>query len=398
MTQSGAPLPSGRGSVGAASKPAAADHVPFLAKKNFTIFCLLLVLSSLGWLRTFGEPLVPEPFFFLQLADPQFGMYTADKDFRQETSNFEFAIANANRLFPAFVIVCGDLINKAGDPAQTAEYLRVASKLDRSIRLYNVPGNHDVGNEPTVESLAMYRRNFGPDYYTFRVANMAGFVLNSSIIAAPRNVPQELAKQESWLRQELERAKNDGMRRLVVFQHHPWFLSAPDEKDQYFNIPLERRRTYLELFARYGVSHVFAGHYHRNAFGKDGALEMVTTGPVGKPLGKDPSGFRVVIVRDTGIEHQYYGLGEIPNKVELAERATTGHEEVREHVNMQEIWPPGMALRRYLRAGVRARSVSDGSYQTKSAIQTYVWQTLLLWRDPSLTLRALKAGGFGDRN
>ncbi|HEV8132119.1 MAG TPA: hypothetical protein VGQ81_12765 [Acidobacteriota bacterium] len=31
MTQSGAPLPSGRGSVGAASKPAAADHAPFLA-------------------------------------------------------------------------------------------------------------------------------------------------------------------------------------------------------------------------------------------------------------------------------------------------------------------------------------------------------------------------------
>ena len=30
------------------------------------------------------------------------------------------------------------------------------------------------------------------------------------------------------------------------------------------------------------VSHVFAGHYHRNAFGADGVMEMVTTGPVGK--------------------------------------------------------------------------------------------------------------------
>jgi hypothetical protein len=30
MTQSGAPLPSGRGSVSAASKPVAADHAPFL--------------------------------------------------------------------------------------------------------------------------------------------------------------------------------------------------------------------------------------------------------------------------------------------------------------------------------------------------------------------------------
>jgi hypothetical protein len=38
---------------------------------------------------------------------------------------------------------------------------------------------------------------------------------------------------------------------------------------------------------------------------------------------------------------------------------------------------------------VRARSVSDGSCQAKSVIQTSLWQRLLLWQDPSLTLRAL---------
>src|ERR1700719_1339467 len=88
-------------------------------------------------------------FFFLQMSDPQCGMYTANGEFSQETANFEFAIANATRLRPAFVVVCGDLINKPGDPAQTAEYLRIAAKLDRSIPLYSVAGNHDVGNEPT---------------------------------------------------------------------------------------------------------------------------------------------------------------------------------------------------------------------------------------------------------
>jgi hypothetical protein len=34
-TESGAPLPSGRGSVGAATKPAAADHAPFLTGLGF---------------------------------------------------------------------------------------------------------------------------------------------------------------------------------------------------------------------------------------------------------------------------------------------------------------------------------------------------------------------------
>src|SRR5258708_27857772 len=89
--------------------------------------------------------------FFVQMADPQFGMYSNNADFSQETANFEFAIANANRLRPNFVVVCGDLINQAGDPRQTAEYLRVASKLDHSIPLPNVAGNRSeerrVGKE-----------------------------------------------------------------------------------------------------------------------------------------------------------------------------------------------------------------------------------------------------------
>jgi len=92
--------------------------------------------------------------FFIQLADPQFGAFTQDKDFVQETANYEFAVANINRIKPAFVIVCGDLINKTGDPVQTAEYHRVTAMIDKSIPVYAVPGNHDVGNTPTAETLA----------------------------------------------------------------------------------------------------------------------------------------------------------------------------------------------------------------------------------------------------
>jgi hypothetical protein len=38
--------------------------------------------------------------FFIQLADPQFGAFSQDKDFAQETANYEFAVANVNRLRP----------------------------------------------------------------------------------------------------------------------------------------------------------------------------------------------------------------------------------------------------------------------------------------------------------
>ena len=259
----------------------------------------------------------PASYFFLQFSDPQFGMYEEKRGFVQETANFEFAVAAANRLHPAFVVVTGDLINRAGDAAQAAEYRRITAKLDSGIALYGVAGNHDVGNQPTPASLAAYRERFGRDHYTFRSRDMAGFVLNSSMIAHPQNVPEEAAKQEAWLRAELEKAQREGVHRLIVFQHHSWFLKEPDEADQYFNIPGEIRQRYLALFHQYGVSHVFSGHYHRNELGRDGALEMITTGPVGKPLGGAHSGFRVVTVGPAGIVHQFYDFGDLPARISV---------------------------------------------------------------------------------
>ena len=254
---------------------------------------------------------------FLQMSDPQFGMYSENKDFAQETVNFEFAIATANRSRLNFVVICGDLINQAGNSAQTAEYHRIAAKLDPAIKLYNVAGNHDVGNQPTPASRTAYREKFGADYYRFRSGDLEGFVLNSSLIAAPEQAQAEAGRQEEWLKGELAKARPDGVRYRVIFQHHPSFLESADEPDQYFNIPLESRKKYLDLLLKYGVHDVFAGHYHRNALAQTDSLRMVTSGPVSKPLGADPSGIRVVIVRESTMESQYYGLGNIPNQVDL---------------------------------------------------------------------------------
>ena len=106
-------------------------------------------------------------------------------------------------------------------------------------------------------------------------------------------------------------------RHVVVFQHHPWFIKSATEADQYFNIPLARRAAYLSLFREFGVRYLFCGHYHRNAEAKDGELENITSGPVGKPLGGAKSGIRVAIVRDDKIEHRYYELGELPVAVDV---------------------------------------------------------------------------------
>ena len=258
-----------------------------------------------------------EPFFFIQLSDPQLGMFTDNRDFAQDAANFEFAVTAVNRLRPAFVVITGDLVHKPGDAAQIAEYRRIVGKIDRSIPAYNIAGNHDVENEPTPQSLAAYTKIFGPDRYSFRHGGLVGIVLNSSVIHSPKQTPEQLAEQERWLRGELARAKADRAKHIVVFQHHPWFIKSATEPDQYFNIPIARRAAYLALFREFGVRYLFCGHYHRNAEGRDGQIENITSGPVGKPLGGAQSGIRVAIVRDDRVEHQYYELGNLPVKIDL---------------------------------------------------------------------------------
>ena len=243
---------------------------------------------------------------FVQMSDPQFGMFAENRNFTQETINFDLAIAAANLLKPAFVVVCGDLVNQAGNAVQIAEYQRIAAKLDRAIPLHNVAGNHDVGNEPTPESLAAYRKKFGPDYYVFRHRDFLGIVLNSSLIQHPKGAPADADKQSKWLESELRKITPGT--RVAIFQHIPWFLKDAGEPDDYFNIPLGPRTRYLQLFERYHVEYCFAGHYHRNSSGETPNFHMTTTGPVGKPLGPDPSGIRVVTVHDGKMDSTYRPL------------------------------------------------------------------------------------------
>ncbi|MCE7067122.1 metallophosphoesterase [Dyadobacter sp. CY326] len=283
----------------------------------FKTIKILAIASMLFLISLAGFAQKSEPFFFIQMTDTQFGFFTDNKSFEKETENFEKAIALANRLKPAFVIITGDLINKPADKAQLAEYKRIVALLDPKIPIYHVAGNHDVTNDRKENDIVQYRKELGKDFYLIKHNNMRGIVLNSLYFKSPAGVEKEAAAQEKWLNKQLKKAKRSSAAPLLVFQHHSWFLTDPNEKDEYFNIPAETRQKHLALFNQYGVSHIFAGHYHRNAFGKSGEMEMVTTGPVGKPLGKDPSGFRIVKVSGKNVSHQYYELDQVPEKIVL---------------------------------------------------------------------------------
>lgn len=243
--------------------------------------------------------------------------------FERETALFEKAIGEANRLRPDFVVTCGDMVDDPADRAQVDEVMRIAGMLDPGIPMHWVAGNHDVGggNEPpTPETLAAYRDAFGPDYYAFQHKGVSFIVLNSKVLHEPEHVASELNAQLAFFESELQAARGRGSRHIIVFSHHPLFLRHPDEAGQYFALALEQRRVVLDLCRRYGVSHVFAGHWHQNNYAADGGLNVIASAAVGYPLGDDPSGYRVVRVFEDRIEHDYYAFSAGPASVEMDAR------------------------------------------------------------------------------
>ena len=282
-----------------------------------------------------------DPFFFIQMADPQFGMFASfsgldeqaiagyrQRDFNvkpapkttgfaDENRLYERAIAEANRLRPDFVVMCGDMVHEKDDPAQLAEVQRITGMLDSAVPIHWTAGNHDVGEAPTDESLATYRDRYGPDNYSFDHGGSRFIVLNSSICYDPSNVPHEWEKQIEFLRSELAQAESSGWNHTVVFMHYPPFIRHPDEDDSWIVLPRDRRQQLLAPLKEQGVSFVFTGHWHRNNSASDGGLHVVATGPVGYPLGQDPSGFRIVKVLEDRIEHEYFGFDDMPATVDL---------------------------------------------------------------------------------
>jgi len=257
------------------------------------------------------------------------------KTWQQEIDNCRKSVEILNKLNPRFVVVCGDLthtfpacLTPNADnlqeqqkmyEAQVRDFKSIMSQINPAIELVCVCGNHDVGNSPTMESIKGYRERFGDDYFAFWIHGVRCIVLNASLYSDPSLALDYHNEQEKWLANELgqfsqtERKPNH----VFVFQHQPWFLTHHDEKDQYFNINIKTRLRVLEQFRQAGVRAVFAGHLHENSYGRFGDMEMITTSAVGRPLGTDASGFRLVKVYENHISHQYYSLDSVPSQVTL---------------------------------------------------------------------------------
>ena len=283
-----------------------------MRKKIISVVCFLLAVFV-----SHGIAADSAPFFFLQLSDPQFGFIDNNKSISAETEAMNKAVAAINQLKPPFVVITGDFVNNSKSKEQIAAYKSMIAQIDSSVKVYMIPGNHDIG-KVSRSSIDNYKKNYGETHFSFRYGDCAFIGIDSNIIKEADKEREEV--QFKWLEQELQKTKD--ARFKFVFTHCSVFLKRMDEPVNYSNFSLPMREKYVRLFQKYGVNAIFAGHLHNNAYGKVGNMEMITIGPVGKVLGTGYQGMNLVKVYPDRFISEFIGLNQFPKEVVMSDPAT----------------------------------------------------------------------------
>ena len=282
-----------------------------MRKKIISVVCFLLAVFV-----SHGIAADSAPFFFLQLSDPQFGFIDNNKSISAETEAMNKAVTAINQLKPPFVVITGDFVNNSKSKEQIAAYKSMIAQIDSSVKVYMIPGNHDIGKVSRA-SIDNYKKNYGETHFFFFYGDCAFIGIDSNIIKEEDKEREEV--QFKWLEQELQKTKD--ARFKFVFTHCSVFLKRMDEPVNYSNFSLPMREKYVRLFQKYGVNAIFAGHLHNNAYGKVGNMEMITIGPVGKVLGTGYQGMNLVKVYPDRFISEFIALNQLPKEVVMSDPA-----------------------------------------------------------------------------
>jgi acetyl esterase/lipase len=246
-----------------------------------------------------GRVAKSQTFTFAQICDTQLGM----GGYEHDVETFKQAVAQINTLEPDFVVICGDLVNTPNERS-FADFKKIKSAFN--VPCYCVPGNHDVGNEPSLKSLRDYRKIMGKDYYSFEHRGCLFVVVNTQLWKSP--LKDESTMHDSWLEATLKKAA-DKRARIFVLGHHPLFLKNPDEEEAYMNLPIAKRKKILSLFEKHGVVAMLGGHTHQLMINDYKGIQLVNGETTSKNFDKRPLGFRVWHVTDRRpFKHDFVSL------------------------------------------------------------------------------------------
>ena len=227
--------------------------------------------------------------YFVQISDPQLGFINFSEDFSPEVEIMERLIPQINGLEPDFIVLSGDLVHKRMDTCALEAFKGMLGQFRKDVKVYCLPGNHDVGNDATAEEVAAFVERYGADRFVHKEKEYTVIGYNSCVVKA--QTAAEPAEYQ-WLQEQLQQA--NPKKPIFVVAHHPIFLNTPDEPETYETLPVQMRLKYLQLFEQYGVDVYLAGHLHKCARGEYNGIQLITASAAGRQLGEQKSGYSIV--------------------------------------------------------------------------------------------------------
>lgn len=177
--------------------------------------------------------------------------------------HFSAVIDYINKSKVDLVVITGDLVESPKEESFLLfkEYI----KRFKPLVLY-LPGNHDIGNKPSLEgkvtreSLFFYKKVMGEDHWHYNKNGVHLIGIDSVILNS--DYPEE-ETQRTWLVKTLREIPPG--EKILIFAHYPLFRDEPEEvpaKGNYWTIDPPARDVILYLLLRYRVAGYFCGHLH----------------------------------------------------------------------------------------------------------------------------------------
>jgi 3',5'-cyclic AMP phosphodiesterase CpdA len=187
------------------------------------------------------------------------------------TQNFERVSEYIDATRPDLVVNSGDV---AWDGPGSATDLEYARKLHDALPVAcrYLPGNHDIGDNPTQIGPApshpvtekdrqAFVAVFGDDRWRFDAAGWCFIGLNSLVMNSGLVSETE---QFDWLASELACT---GGRPVALFLHKPVFLNTPDDPELAASairyVPMPARRRLVEVLRSVDLRLIASGHVHQ---------------------------------------------------------------------------------------------------------------------------------------
>src|SRR5215469_17658224 len=187
------------------------------------------------------------------------------------TQNFERVSEYIDATRPDLVVNSGDL---AWDGPTCVNDLEFARKLHDALPVpcRYLPGNHDIGDNPTQVGPApshpvtekdrqAFITVFGHDRWRFDAAGWCFIGLNSLVMNS--GLVSE-AEQFDWLASELACT---GGRPVALFLHKPFYLNTPEDPELEVSairyVPMPVRRRLVEMLRAVDLRLVASGHVHQ---------------------------------------------------------------------------------------------------------------------------------------